>query len=206
MFDTIFVSGLALGFSIAAPVGPIGALCIQRSLNRGLVAGLVTGLGAATADAIYGMVAAFGLTVITGALTAHTDWLGLVGGLFLLYLGLTTFRKAPATQAAAVGPAASLGADYLSTFVLTLTNPMTILAFTLIFSGLETTRSLPNHTAAAVMVGGVFAGSGLWWIFLSGGVSLVREKFTPTHLQWINRIAGVVIAGFGMVALLQLLF
>jgi threonine/homoserine/homoserine lactone efflux protein len=206
MMDKIFVSGILLGFSIAAPVGPIGALCIQRSLNGGLAAGLATGLGAATADALYGLIAAFGLTVITGVLTAHTGLLGLAGGLFLCYLGIATFRKKPPAPHAETAPVGSLGKAYLSTLFLTLTNPMTILAFTLIFSGLEITRTLPNNTAAAIMVGGVFLGSGLWWILLSGGVSLIRQKFTPTHFQWVNKIAGTVITGFGVVALLQLAF
>ena len=130
----LLLRGFILGFAIAAPVGPIGLLCIQRTLNQGQLVGLASGLGAATADAFYGAVAAFGLTLVSGFLIEQQFWLALVGGLFLCYLGVRTLLSAPAERAAA-GEAKSIGAAYASTFLLTITNPMTILAFAAIFAG-----------------------------------------------------------------------
>ena len=195
--------GLLIGFSIAAPVGPIGVLCIRRTLADGRAAGLVSGLGAATADALYGCVAGFGLTLISNFLVRQQWWLGLLGGLFLCYLGGKTLLSKPAEQAASAKGSGVLGA-YASTFFLTVTNPVTILAFAAIFAGLGLANTRGNYGAAAVLVLGVFLGSAAWWLLLSGGVSLLRERFTATGLQWVNRISGVIILGFGLFALTTL--
>ncbi|MBC8263506.1 MAG: LysE family transporter [Anaerolineales bacterium] len=195
-----FLRGLAIGFSIAAPVGPIGVLCIRRTLAEGRAAGLVSGLGAATADAVYGCVAGFGLTFISGALISQQVWLRLIGGAFLCYLGLKTLLARPAEQAAPVGENSLIGA-YTSTFFLTLANPMTILSFAAIFAGLGGASG--DYVSAAVLVLGVFIGSALWWLTLSTGVSLFRTKFTPHGLRWVNRISGLIIAAFGLLALLS---
>src|SRR5437773_7850847 len=150
-----FCRGVLIGLSIAAPVGPIGVLCIRRTLSEGRVSGLVSGLGAATADAFYGCVAAFGLTVISNLLLAQQDWLRLVGGLFLCYLGVKTFLAKPTEQAPAnlVG---DLLKAYASTLVLTLTNPMTIVSFIWVFAALGLGSSPGDYTAAGLLVGGVF--------------------------------------------------
>jgi threonine/homoserine/homoserine lactone efflux protein len=195
-----FLRGLAIGFSIAAPVGPIGVLCIRRTLAEGRTAGLVSGLGAATADAVYGCVAGFGLTLISNTLISQQMWLRLVGGVFLCYLGLKTLLAKPAEQAALAG-ANSLAGAYASTFFLTLSNPMTIISFAAIFAGLGGASG--NYASAVVLVLGVFTGSALWWLTLSTGVSLFRRKFTPHGLRWVNRISGLVITGFGLLALLS---
>lgn len=197
---TFLFRGILIGFSIAAPVGPIGVLCIRRTLADGRVAGLVSGLGAATADALYGCVAGFGLTLISNFLVRQQWWLGLIGGLFLCYLGGKTLLSTPAEQAASAKGTGLLGA-YASTFFLTVTNPVTILAFAAIFAGLGLANTSGNYGAAAILVLGVFLGSALWWLLLSGGVSLLRERFTATGLQWVNRISGVIILGFGIFAL-----
>src|SRR6185312_8691316 len=131
----LFVRGAILGFSIAAPVGPIGVLCIRRTLAGGRLVGLLSGLGAATADACYGAIAAFGLTAVSSRLVGHQDALRIVGGLFLLYLGIRTFFAAPA-QTAKSGQRRQLLSNYLSTLGLTLTNPTTILSFVALFAGL----------------------------------------------------------------------
>jgi threonine/homoserine/homoserine lactone efflux protein len=168
------LKGLAIGFSIAAPVGPIGVLCIRRSLLEGRQVGLATGIGAATADAIYGCVAAFGLTVISSALVGYRSWLGFLGGLFLCYLGVRTFMSSPAARVAEIQGRGLLAA-YLSTLFFTLTNPMTILSFVAVFAGLGLGSS-PNYLAASVLVTGVFIGSALWWLLLSSGVGLFRSR------------------------------
>ena len=194
--------GLIIGFSIAAPVGPIGVLCIRRTLADGRAAGLISGLGAASADAVYGCVAAFGLTFISDFLVGQQFWLGLVGGLFLCYLGVKTLLAKPAGQAASALGRGLTGA-YASTFILTLTNPMTILSFAAIFAGLGLADTSGNYASAGILVLGVFLGSALWWLLLSGGVGLFREKFNADSMQWVNRISGAVITTFGVLALLK---
>lgn len=194
----LFFRGVMLGFAIAAPVGPIGLLCIRRSLSYGAMAGLLSGLGAATADGVYGAVAAFGLAVVSNFLTDQSKWLGIIGGLFLCYLGVTTFLSKPADKPAEISKTGLAGA-YLSTFGLTLTNPATILSFVLLFAGFAPADL--GYGQAVIMVGGVFLGSALWWLLLSGGVSRLRHWLTPDRLVWVNRIFGVLITAFGIVAL-----
>lgn len=198
-----FLRGLIIGFSIAAPVGPIGVLCIRRTLAQGRVSGLFSGLGAATADAIYGCIAGLGLTFVSSLLIGENIGLRLVGGTFLCYLGFKTFIALPAAEAAKAKSNSLVGA-YVSTFFLTLTNPMTMLSFAAVFAGLGLASSSGNYADALVLVLGVFVGSALWWVLLSGGVSLFRSKLTLRRLQWVNRISGVAIALFGIVALLSL--
>jgi threonine/homoserine/homoserine lactone efflux protein len=195
--------GILIGFSIAAPVGPIGVLCIRRTLAEGRATGFVSGLGAATADAIYGCIAGFGLTLVTRFLMDQQVWLRLFGGAFLCYLGVKTVLSRPAKQAASAKGSGLAGA-YGSTFLLTLTNPMTILSFAAVFAGLGLASAEGSYASAGILVLGVFAGSALWWLMLSGGVSLLRSKFDARRLEWVNRISGVIITGFGVVALLSL--
>jgi threonine/homoserine/homoserine lactone efflux protein len=194
--------GLIIGFSIAAPVGPIGILCIRRTLNGGRISGLVSGLGAATADSIYGCVAGFGLAFISNFLVKQQIWLHLIGGAFLCYLGIKTLLAKPANQAAAARENGLLG-DYASTFFLTLTNPMTIISFAAIFAGLGLANTRGNYGSAGILVLGVFMGSALWWLVLSSGVGIFRKKFNTNSLQWVNRISGLIITGFGLFALLS---
>jgi threonine/homoserine/homoserine lactone efflux protein len=200
---SFLLRGLIIGFSIAAPVGPIGVLCIRRTLAEGRVHGLVSGLGAATADAIYGCVAGFGLTFVSGILISQQVWLRLIGGAFLCYLGFKTFLARPAERAASAR-SGGLAGTYASTFFLTITNPMTILSFAAVFAGLGLAGANGNYVSAGVLVLGVFAGSALWWLILSGGVGMFRARFNPGGLRWVNRISGVVITGFGLLALLSL--
>ncbi|MEW6532206.1 MAG: LysE family transporter [Thermodesulfobacteriota bacterium] len=200
----LLLTGLVIGFSIAAPVGPIGVLCIRRTLAEGRSSGLVCGLGAATADAIYACIAGFGLTFISTFLVSQQPVLRVFGGLFLCYLGIRTFVSRPAENAAS-GTGNGLLAAYASTFFLTLTNPMTIISFAAVFAGLGIASEGGNYASAAVLVLGVFVGSALWWLILAGGVGMFRASFNTQGLQWVNRIAGAVIAGFGLFALLSFL-
>jgi threonine/homoserine/homoserine lactone efflux protein len=204
MDSSFFIRGLLIGLSIAAAVGPISILCIQRTLERGRLYGLVSGLGAATADACYGSIAAFGLTVIATFLLSQHVWIRLLGGIFLLYLGIKTFMRRPAARAA-VAQAHNFPGAYLSTLLLTLTNPTTILSFIAIFAGIGVGAAAKSYLAAAIVVGGVFLGSALWWVILTGAVSLLRTRFTPRWLLWINRGSGIVITLFGFFALVSLL-
>ncbi len=203
MDASLFVRGLVIGFSIAAVVGPIGILCIQRTLEQGFLSGFVTGLGAATADATYGSIAAFGLTIISGFLVGQQLWIRLLGGLFLIYLGFNAIRK-PLTQRVARASGTTFLALYLSTLLLTLTNPLTILSFAAIFATLGVGIGRENISVAALVVAGVFAGSTCWWLILSGGVGLLRERLTPRWLLWIKRSSGIVLVISGIIALISL--
>ena len=193
----LFLRGLLIGISIAAPVGPIGVLCIRRTLSDGKLTGFLSGMGAATADMVYGAIAAFGLTIITNLLVENKSWLRLIGGCFLLYLGVKTFLEKPAGHAAQVNQSGYFGA-YLSTFFLTITNPMTILSFAAIFAG---TMFTAKTSSPIILVVGVFSGSATWWLTLSLGVGLIRDRLTANHMAWINRISGAIITIFGIVAL-----
>ncbi|MEW6569189.1 MAG: LysE family translocator [Chloroflexota bacterium] len=196
-----FLRGLAIGFSIAAPVGPIGVLCIRRTLADGRWIGFVSGMGAATADAVHGSIAAFGVTVLSRVLVDQQAWLRLIGGLFLAYLGLQTFFSRPAEAAANVTRSGAFEA-YASTLALTLTNPLTILSFAAIYAGLGAASGQASPARAAWMVAGVFLGSGAWWLTLSSGVSLLRPLSSPRALGWVNRLSGLVLAAFGVAILL----
>lgn len=195
----LFLRAFIIGISIAAPVGPIGVLCIRRTLANGRLAGFVSGMGAASADMVYGAIAAFGLNAITSLLVDNAFWLRVIGGGFLLYLGVKTFREKPSDKAAEAS-ADGLLSMYLSTFFLTITNPMTILSFAAIFAG----TMLGTRTGSPlVMVAGVFTGSAVWWLTLSFIVGILRDRLTQSHMAWINRISGAVIIAFGIYALVS---
>lgn len=195
--------GIGIGFSIAAPVGPIGVLCIRQTMAHGRAYGLVSGLGAATADALYGLVAGLGLTGISSFLDHHQSWLRLIGGIFLLYLGIRTFRSKP-SERAADSSANGLVSAYVSTLALTLTNPATILSFIAVFAGLGLGGQSASYSSAFLMVAGVFFGSALWWLILSGGVGYLRNRCNVKSLAWVNRFSGVIIGVFGLLALASL--
>jgi len=196
-----FLKGIVFGFSIAAPVGPIGILCIRRSLADGLLTGLLTGLGAATADALYGCVAGFGLTVISKFLIGQKEYITLVGGVFLCYLGIRTFFSTQKTGEIR-SESGGLPVAYFSAVFLTLTNPMTILSFTAVFAGLGLANAASGYLAAGMLVTGVFTGSAIWWILLCGSLSLFREKLNTRFLKVTNRCSGIVLAGFGLAVIL----
>jgi len=198
-----FLKGLAFGFLLAATVGPMWILCFRRTLAHGRLFGFVSGMGVATADAIYGSVAAFGLTAVSGLLLAQKFWLSAIGGAFLCWLGVTTLLSRPGNRPAEV-PAGSLALAYTSTLGLTLTNPATILAFVAIFAGLGLAASA-NYTEAALVVVGVVLGSAFWWSMLALGAGWLRKRSGPRLLRAINVVAGVSILSFGIHTLGSLL-
>jgi len=196
--------GFALGFAVAAVVGPIGVLCIRRTLASGFSIGFLSGLGAATADASYAALAAFGVTAVTALLVEQQLWLRLVGGGFLLYLGVRTLRSAPSARAATAASGTGVLTAFASTLALTLSNPMTILSFVGIFAGLGLSVE-GGLSGAANLVLGVFVGSAAWWLVLATGVSALRTRLTPQVLRGVNVLSGLVIAAFGAQALLSAL-
>jgi len=204
MDASFFIRGLLIGLSIAAAVGPMSVLCIQRTVHWGFFYGLISGIGVATADGLYGCIAGFGLTVIATFLVNQQSWIRGIGGLFLIYLGCRTLLSRPAERAAVVAKATGFVSAYISTFLLTLTNPTTILSFVAIFAGIGVGGGQHSTLSALLVVGGVFLGSAIWWLLLTGGISLLRGKFTYQWLLWINRLSGCIITLFGLIALLSL--
>jgi threonine/homoserine/homoserine lactone efflux protein len=201
----IFLKGILIGFAMAVPVGPIGIMCIRKTLTEGKLRGLIVGLGAATADLFYGCVAAFGLTVISDTLESQRIWIRLVGGALLLFLGIRTFRAQPSDPKSKfkIHSSGMLG-SYLYTILITLTNPLTIFAFIAVFAALGLGIGL-GYFSASALVAGVFIGSGLWFLLLSSGVILFRKKLDLAGLQWVNRIAGILIIISGVIAIVSLL-
>lgn len=195
-----FIKGFIIGFSVAAPVGPIGVLTIKRTLTEGRLSGFVTGLGAALADTVYGVIAGFGLTSISAFLLAHEFWLKLAGGLFLLFLGIKSFMAQPASEAAKLD-SKGLVSNFLSTFLLTVTNPATILSFLALFTGLGLGTTQTDYSSSMTLVLGVFLGSVLWWLLLSSFVGAFQSKITPDRLIWINRFSGCIILCFALFTL-----
>jgi threonine/homoserine/homoserine lactone efflux protein len=203
LITPLLLKGVTIGLSVAAPVGPIGLLCIRRSMADGARAGFICGLGAASADAAYALVGGFAMTAVTRWLVTEKPWFGLFGGLFLIYLGVRTIT-AGGSDPAANRPRGAL-AGYSSTLLLTLANPMTIMSFAAVFAGLSFADAA-NYSAAAVLVGGVFAGSALWWLLLSAIVARARRHVSAAMMRTINRVCGAIIAAFGCYATAASLF
>ena len=195
----LFGKSLMLGFAIAAPLGPIGALCVNRTLERGFWAGVSGGLGTALADAIYASLAAIGFSAFAATLAIVNAPLKIVGGLFMLWLGWKSMTPKPPRAAAEVGARDLLG-TVAATFLLTITNPMTILSFAAIFGGLGL-ANVPGARNAAFVVAGVFFGSLAWWFVLSGGVALARQRLPESFAVWMSRLSGLILIVFGLYAL-----
>ena len=201
--DSLYLRGIAIGFAIAAPIGPVGLLCIRKALAHGRVAAFVAGLGAALADTFFGAVVGLGLGVVSQFLIGHSDILKLVGGLFMLGLGLHTWRAgaAPADKEADGGRGTGLFRDFLSTFLITLGNPGTILGVVGVFAAVGAAahpRDLPHQ---ALLVAGIFTGSTLWWAVLSELTIAVRARFTPERMRLFNHVSGTVLMVLGLLAL-----
>jgi threonine/homoserine/homoserine lactone efflux protein len=188
-----------LGFVIAAGVGPISLLVIRRTLVEGRTVGLVSGFGVATADGLYGGIAAFGLSAITDVLVGGGRLLGLVGGLFLLWLAWNAVRSSPSTEASVRERRGGLPGAYLSILGLTLANPMTILSFGALFAGSGLTGSNPAESALITL--GVFAGSSTWWLVLTSAIAIFRSRVTTRTLRVVNVVSGLTI---GFLAILSI--
>lgn len=199
---TFFLKGLAFGFLLAATVGPMWVLCFRRTVAQGALAGLVSGMGIAVADGIYGAVAAFGLTAVSGVLLRYSFWIGLAGAAFLIYLGVKALLAKPDLSENTSDKADHVNA-FLSTLGLTLANPPTILAFAAIFAGLGLVSDA-DYGVAALVVAGVFLGSALWWVILAAGAGWLRGRIGSRFVRAINVVSGLSILGFAIWQLLRL--
>jgi threonine/homoserine/homoserine lactone efflux protein len=202
MLTSLFIKGLLVGFLIAAPVGPVNVMCVRRTIMHGRLVGLVSGMGAATADTIFGAIAAFGLSFVYEMMMTERFWLGLGGGVLLLVMGIRTLLAEPPRATDTVDPPNLLG-DYTSTLFLTLTNPVTILSFLAAFTAVGVAADLgePIGLDDWILLLGVFTGATSWWLLLTEVVASFHGRIPLTLLRWTNRIAGVTILAFAVVVL-----
>lgn len=198
----LFVKGIGAGIVLAAPVGPVGVLCIRRTLVAGRLMGLASGLGAALADAFFGLIAALGLGLIESWLLTHADGLRLTGGLLLIAMGLRALYHRPHApeRPEPLRRRAGLFRAFGSTLLLTLTNPVTLMAFLGIFAAIGLAPAAQSPLGAALLVGGVFAGSALWWLLLALGAGRLRPRLEAGGLRWINRLSGALLLLCGVYA------
>jgi threonine/homoserine/homoserine lactone efflux protein len=188
--------GLAAGLIIAAPVGPVNVLCIQRTLEKGWRSGLLSGVGAALADTMYGGIAGFGISLVIDFLIREEFWFRLIGGIVLMGIGVLYYLRKPASLGEhATG--SSSHSDLVTTFLLTTTNPTTILSFLVVLAtlGLGSQRPLWQ---TSLLVGGIFCGSMAWWLVLTGGINMIRDRIGDSTMAWMNRIGGMAIGAFGL--------
>jgi len=201
--DTIhLIKGLAIGFSLAAPVGPVGILCIRRTLTQSSLRGLIVGLAAASADMVYGIVAAFGITLISNFVSNHIYFIRIFGGILLLILGYRAFHSHPVTESRTNG-INSIARTYLSAFILTLTNPFTLFAFAAVFAGLGLERTAGNCTSTGMLILGVFLGSLCWFTLLCTLAHFFKEKISTDGIVLVNKTAGILLILFGFIALIS---
>jgi threonine/homoserine/homoserine lactone efflux protein len=196
----LLLKGAVIGFAVAAPVGPIGMLCIRTTLERGRVAGFAAGVGAAVADAVYGAIGVLGVTAISGIIEAQRFWLELGGGIFVIGFGIHLGLTRPNYQNNDEIPV-SVFADFLKTLLLTLANPSTILTFMAIFAGVPAAAGAAELEAVPMIVLGVLLGSAAWWLTLSQGVGFIRHRISERALKWMNWVAGILLVGFGVYTL-----
>ena len=193
----LLIRGVLAGLLIAAPVGPVNVLCISRTLKKGWLSGIMSGLGAAAADTLYGCIAGFSITFVIQFLIREEFWIRLVGGVLLLAIGISYYFKKPESLSNRK-EGESEGSDFTSTFLLTLTNPTTVLSFLAVLA----TLGMRGHRASwltLLLVLGIFCGSMLWWIFLVSVVNRLRDRIDDRAMLWMNRVAGIAIGGFGVV-------
>jgi threonine/homoserine/homoserine lactone efflux protein len=198
----IFFKSLALGFAVSAPVGPVGIICMDRSLRHGKLTGLSAGMGATVADTFYGAIAAFGMASVTDFLLAHEMWFRLLGGIIVLALAWRTyFMPPPLFQNRQPGEKRPMARIFRETFFITLSNPMTVLAFMAVYAGLGIHAESKQDICLVLL--GVFLGAGMWWTFLSLSTVFMRHRLSATVLGRFSRGAGIAIALFGAAAIVQ---
>lgn len=196
----LLAKGIGIGFAVAAPVGPIGMLCIRLTLEKGRLAGFCGGLGAAVADTIFAVVGIFGITALSGLIEGQRAWFELGGGLFLITFGVHLALKQPVVVADGQEVPQTLLADFVKTLALTLANPMTILSFMAVFAGVPGLVRLEMNLIP-ILIGGVMLGAAGWWFSLTLGIGFIRHMISQATLVWLNRIAGGLLVAFGFYTL-----
>jgi threonine/homoserine/homoserine lactone efflux protein len=201
------IKGLIVGFLASIPLGPVGVLSIQRTINKGRISGIMSGMGAATVDTFFALVAALGLTYIINFIEEQQFFIQLIGGGVLMLLGTRIFRTNPIKQIRRHRKQKNkLIEDYFSVVFLTLSNPLAVFLFIAAFAGIGIVTSNDSSFKSSLIILGVFLGAMLWWATLTFLIDLFRKKFRLKQLWWINKIAGIVIIVFGVVAMISVFF
>ncbi len=203
----LFWKGIIIGLMVSIPLGPIGVLCIQRTLNKGRKAGFVSGLGAAAADTFFALIAGLGISMIIAFLKAQHVYFQVIGGAIIMYLGMHIFYTNPVKQLRLqrLNPN-RLSQDFLSVFFLTVSNPMAIFFFLAMFAGVNLASGPMNIFFVGLVVSGVFLGSASWWFLLTTFVNIFRHRFRLKSIWWMNKVAGIVIFFLGIAAILSVWF
>jgi len=202
----LLLKGIIVGISTSAPLGPLGILCIQRTINKGVLSGLVSGLGAAVADIIYAAIAGFGISIIADFLKEYQMLIRILGGIVLLIVGIMIFRSNPIKQIRQQkAQKRNYVSDFISSFVITFTNPITIVVFGAVFASLGLDQ-VTNLNPIVLTLLGIFAGALLWWLALTIFINIFRNKIRLRNLWWINKITGIVVSVFGLAIFVSLLF
>ncbi len=195
----LLVKGILAGIAISAPVGPVNVLCMSRTLTKGRMAGVVSGAGAAAADTFYGAMAGFSISFVIQFLLREEFWIRLFGGFLLIGIGFLYYFKKPQSLKEQKNEAAH--SDFITAFLLNLTNPTVVLSFLALLAALGMGEKRPPLLTLLV-VGGIFTGSMLWWIILTTATNHFRDRFDDKAMLWMNRIAGVAIGAFGVLTLI----
>ncbi len=204
MIPAIFIKGIIIGFLVSAPLGPIGIMCIQRTLNRGYMAGFVSGLGAAAADIIFALIAGFGLTIIISFIEKQQIYFQILGGLFVLYIGFRIFNTNPVKQLRLQRlNKTRLSQDFASVFLLTISNPMAILLFIAIMAALKVANDLLSFFELSILTAGIAGGAILWWFVLASIANRFRKRIRLKSIWWLNKITGSVVFLFGLVVIIS---
>lgn len=206
MWLIILIKGIVIGLMASIPLGPIGVMCIQRTLSKSRKAGFVSGLGATAADMVFALIAFFSLSVVMVFIEDNMRILKLLGGISVIIVGMTIFLKNPVIQIRRnrAGKGDNLWSDFLSVFFITFTNPAFILIFVALFAAFGISNNGLPFKDGLLMIAGVGSGSALWWFSLTFGINLLRSRFRPRHLLWINRITGAVIVILGAATILSI--
>ena len=196
----MLIRGVMAGVAIAAPVGPVNILTASRTLLKGPRSGLLSGLGAAAADTVYGSIAGFSISFVIGFLLREERWIRIYGGILLIAIGVWYFQKKPSSLKERRDEGGG-HSDFVSTFLLTLTNPTTVLSYLAVLAALgAASRESVWHTVFLVL--GIFSGSMTWWIILVMISNRFRNRFNDRTLRWMNRVAGFAIGGFGAASMI----
>src|SRR5580700_10194876 len=196
----LFLRGIAAGFAISAPVGPVNVLCVSRTITKGWRAGIVSGMGAAAADTLYGSIAGFSISIVIGFLIREQSKLRLFGGILLVLLGIWYYFKKPEPLSKR-GQDKADHSDFVTTFLLNLTNPTTVLSFLAVLAVLGLSEHRPAWLTL-IMIGGIFTGAMGWWLILTGVTNRFRDRFDDKAMLWMNRVGGIAIGAFGVLMFL----
>lgn len=205
MIPEVFVKGIIIGLLVSAPLGPIGIMCIQRTLNRGYMSGFISGLGAAAADILFAVIAGFGLSIIINFIEEKHIYFQILGGLFVLYIGFRIFNTNPVKQLRLQKMNRTrLSQDFVSIFLLTISNPLAIFLFIAIMAALKVANHMLSIFELSILVAGVAGGAILWWFVLASIANRFRKKIRLKSIWWLNKITGSVVFLFGLMVILSI--